>query len=88
MWHDFVKEICPTCCFHAPAKKDDVAAVEAELKVSLPEELSRLLSESDGIRGDYGLGLVWPIKRISADNLQFRSLHRYLEWWLTGKIEV
>jgi len=38
-----------------------------------PAELVSLLSESDGIQGQYGLGLVWPLARIVADNLAFRS---------------
>lgn len=35
-------------------------------------DLVRLLSEADGVLGEYGLGLVWPLARIVEDNLRFR----------------
>lgn len=104
-----------------------------------------LLHETNGVEGEYGLGLVWPVERIVEDNLDFRknegfrdlympfghllffadagngdqlafpihadslihrpdvfawnheddsrswvapSFEKYLDWWLTGKIEL
>jgi hypothetical protein len=56
------------------------AATEAELRScevalghSLPEELRALLGESDGVVGEYGMGLVWPQRRIADDNRRFRE---------------
>jgi hypothetical protein len=39
----------------------------------LPQSLRELLAESNGVRGEYDLALVWPIKRIVADNRSFRE---------------
>jgi hypothetical protein len=47
--------------------------VEESLGVSLPGELRELLLESDGVLGEFGLGLVWPLERIERDNRSFRS---------------
>jgi hypothetical protein len=144
MWQQLVKEIRPECRFFAPANKFDISAVETALKVSLPEELAEILGESNGVHGDYGLGLIWPLEQIRTDNLRFRkdpefknlympfdnllffgdagngdqfaysicngvirrpdifvwnhendsrewvapSLKKYLEWWLTGQINI
>jgi hypothetical protein len=46
---------------------------EIQLGIGLPPELRSLLSETDGVEGEYGFGLVWPLDQIVADNLQFRS---------------
>src|SRR5215472_15389084 len=73
MWQQLVKEICPECRFFAPANKSDISAVETELEVSLPEELSEILGESNGVHGDCGLGLIWPLEQIRTDNLRFRK---------------
>jgi hypothetical protein len=35
----------------------------------IPAELRTLLLESNGVEGEYGLGLIWPVERIAADNL-------------------
>lgn len=40
---------------------------------SATRALVEVLLESDGITGEHGLGLVWPLRRIVADNLVFRT---------------
>jgi hypothetical protein len=37
------------------------------------QPLAALLHQSNGVDGEYGLGLIWPIERITADNLAFRQ---------------
>ncbi|MDX6278814.1 MAG: hypothetical protein QOJ72_2942 [Nocardioidaceae bacterium] len=59
--------------FTAPATKKQLAGAESALSHPLPDELRQVLSESNGLVGEYGLGLVWDIERIVADNLMFRS---------------
>ena len=39
----------------------------------LPDDLRALLSETNGIEGEYGLALLWPTERIATDNVQFRT---------------
>jgi adenosylcobyric acid synthase len=46
-------------------------ACEELLGSPLPGELRRLLSETNGVEGEYGLGLVWSAQRIGEDNARF-----------------
>ena len=73
MWCDLVRTVCENPEFHTPTGKAVIFAAENALKHQIPDELSNLLCESNGIEGDYGLGLIWPVERIEEDNLQFRT---------------
>lgn len=59
--------------FNAPATGDAIQFCEADLGHRLPPELRRLLAETDGIEGEYGLGLLWSTQRIAEDNTRFRT---------------
>jgi hypothetical protein len=41
--------------------------------VEFPAQLASLLKESNGVQGEYGLGLLWSVERIEEDNLKFRT---------------
>ncbi|MBM6405541.1 SMI1/KNR4 family protein [Phycicoccus sp. CSK15P-2] len=58
---------------HQPATPAAIQALEASLGHALPLELRELLSQSDGIEGEYDLGLVWSAERIASDNAHFRT---------------
>ena len=73
MWRDFLLSLCKDCRFQPGVKAGVFAAAEHELQIQLPPELAEMLSESDGVTGEYGLGLVWPIERIRTDNMAFRN---------------
>ena len=73
MWRTFLQGVSRDCTFAPPAKLDTMAATQLALKVGFPEELLALFSESNGVLGEYDLGLVWPLERILADNISFRS---------------
>ena len=63
----------------------DVAAVsssEQQLGLALPPDLRELLMESDGVMGEYELGLVWPLARIVSDNLSFRNNPHFKELYM------
>ena len=59
--------------FRAPASPDVVSAAERELGHHLPDALRGLLAETNGIEGEYGLGLLWTAERIGEDNARFRA---------------
>jgi SMI1 / KNR4 family (SUKH-1) len=59
--------------FGEPVSAADIRDAEQALGAPLPADLVELLRECDGVEGEYGLGLVWPLARIVADNLLFRS---------------
>lgn len=144
MWRSLIQRFTSECEFAPPVSPSQIAAVEQALGVDFPEDLRSLLAETNGVVGEYGLGLVWPLERIEADNLSFRSnedfqrlympldhllffadagngdqfalalhagvirrpdvfswnheddsrtwaapsLEKYLEWWLTGRLEL
>lgn len=59
--------------FRQPAGPEVLAAAEVELDHRLPDELRILLAETNGIEGEYGLGLLWSAERIAEDNARFRT---------------
>jgi hypothetical protein len=59
--------------FREPASPTAVESLEASLGHPVPGELRELLMQTDGIEGEYGLGLVWTTDRIAADNAHFRT---------------
>lgn len=73
MWRTFIQSLSGDCTFSSPAAADAIAAAQRSLQVEFPVELLELLSESDGVRGQYELGLIWPLERIVADNLSYRA---------------
>ena len=72
VWRESITRWAPVT-FAPPASPHDVAAAEAALGGPLPRSLVDLLRESNGVEGEYGLGLVWPLARLVDDNLRFRS---------------
>jgi hypothetical protein len=73
MWRELVQSLSSRVRLSAPAQASVIARVERELGLRLPAELQQLLLESNGIEGDYGASLVWPIEAIRAQNLTFRA---------------
>ena len=73
MWRERILGWEPHADFHDGAAEEAIRACEAALGQSLPHDLAELLRESDGVEGEYGLGLIWPAERIRTDNLAFRS---------------
>ncbi|MEX0725850.1 MAG: SMI1/KNR4 family protein [Planctomycetaceae bacterium] len=73
MWKDLVESLTDHCLFFTPALWADVTSSEDKLGIRFPDELRDLLFQSNGIEGEYGLGLVWPVERIVRDNDRFRT---------------
>jgi hypothetical protein len=73
MWRERILALCPSAEFGSPCSGAELAATEAALGRSLPGALRELLLESDGVRGEHGLGLIWSADRIRTDNLLFRT---------------
>ncbi len=81
-WTDRVKALSPDCEFFSPALWADVTSAEAKLGVRFSDELRQLLFESNGVHGEYGLGLIWPVDRIVKDNLRFRENVAFQELYM------
>jgi cell wall assembly regulator SMI1 len=72
MWREQVLEWTTDVTFHAPASAQAIQECEEALGQQLPHDLAELLQETNGVDGEYGLGLVWPIERIQQANLTLR----------------
>lgn len=79
VWRELIGELYPAAEFSDPADEQTLAAIEKNLGLPLPHELSSLLSEVDGVRNEYGDDVVWPAERILHDNLAMRQEPDYLE---------
>ena len=64
------------------ASRAQLDACEEVLGHPVPQELRLILAESDGIVGEYGEGLVWPVERIGRDNVVFRSEPSFRELYM------
>lgn len=71
-----------TADFREPATVEAIQTAEAQLGAPLPRELRELLSETDGVVGEYGLDLVWSADRIGKDNARFRSDPNFSDLYL------
>ena len=82
MWRQFLQSLPGTCKFHPPADSTILKNAQDVLAVQFPSELLELFAESNGVTGEYGLGLVWPVERICADNISFRSKEAFRELYM------
>lgn len=82
MWQELVKQHSGAIIVRGGASESAIQLAERTLGVTLPGELKTLLLESDGIEGEYGLGLVWPLERIVEDNLSFRGSDEFKELYM------
>lgn len=73
MWREKILGWAADAAFHTGTSVAAIRACEAALGQTLPRDLAELLRESDGVKGEYGLDLVWPVERIRTDNLEFRT---------------
>ncbi len=73
MWRDFINNLTTDATFAPGALPSSIAEVESVLAIEFPEQLRTLLLESNGVLGEYELGLVWNLDRIRDDNLHFRN---------------
>jgi hypothetical protein len=73
MWREYIQSLGVKVDFAEPASEQQIAQVAGELEVRFPEDLAALLRETNGVEGESGLGVIWPIARIASDNLSFRA---------------
>lgn len=82
MWIELIRSMTAECEFSAPATEERLFNAESVLGIELPHDLRHLLSESDGVSGEYGSGLVWPLDRIVEDNRHFRASTAFREIYM------
>ena len=73
MWKELIQQFTSECEFSEPVSPGQIIAADSSLGVEMPVVLRELLCETNGVQGEYGLGLVWNLDRIVEDNLMFRQ---------------
>ena len=61
--------------------RSDIAA-DSSLRVEMPADLRELLCETNGVEGEYRLGLVWKLERIVEENLMFRHYANFRDLYM------
>ena len=82
MWVELIRAASSECSFSEPTAWASLDVAESSLNVAFPTELRELLLESNGVQGEYGLGLVWPVERIVSDNVDFRQNNNFLDIYM------
>ena len=82
MWREFITNLTEHATFSPSVSDTDIANVETALTIQLPDELRSLLRESNGVMGQYELGLIWDIDRIREDNLHFRNNNHFHDLYM------
>ncbi len=73
MWKELIKKFTNKYEFFPGATSEGIRDAKDSISLDLPDELIDLLVESNGVNGEYGLGLIWHVGRIIEDNLRFPS---------------
>lgn len=83
MWRELISELThddqpigdlnPGPDFMPGASLDELDMVERALDVRLPTSLKELLSESNGVRVEFGTPLVWSADEIASTNREMRD---------------
>jgi hypothetical protein len=82
MWRPLIAGLVPAAVFAEPVTEQAFAQAEKALGQPVPQHLADLLRETNGVEGEYGLGLVWDIERIVTDNLAFRRNEEFRELYM------
>jgi hypothetical protein len=82
MWKELIEQHSSAVVVQAGASESAIKLAERALGISFPDDLRSCLLESDGIDGEYGLGLVWSLERIVRDNQGFRENAEFGELYM------
>jgi hypothetical protein len=82
MWRELIQRLEPMATFFLAATPTQITEVEAALGIAIPEDLKRLLAESNGVFGSYGLRLIWSAETIEVCNREMRNAAHYREMYM------
>lgn len=83
MWRDLIERLYGDAEFAAPASDEDIDQIERKLSQTVPDELRGLLRQTNGVRAEYGSGLVWPVQEIIKENSEFRQSADFAELYMS-----
>ena len=73
VWIELIGRWTSNAVFAEAARVEEVEACEHHLGHPLPAEVRELLLETNGVEGEDGLEVVWPVDRIRTDNIMLRT---------------
>ncbi|MEX0136859.1 SMI1/KNR4 family protein [Bacillus nitratireducens] len=73
MWKNTIRSISSNLSWKNPATKDELAEVQKNLQLELPNDLYQLLQETNGIEGEYGQ-FIWDASKIKIENMNMRNI--------------
>lgn len=73
VWVELVSRLFGDAVFAPPVGQERIGVAAARLGGTFPGDLTALLSETDGVRGEFLVDVVWEVDRIVEVNLDFRS---------------
>lgn len=82
-WRELVGRLYDDVTFATPASDEEIDGVERHLGQPVPGELRGLLRETDGVRADYGSGLVWSVAEIITGNTRMRDAPELAELYMS-----
>jgi SMI1-KNR4 cell-wall len=78
VWKELISEADKAATFSHPASKRAIEAGTSALSQQLPKDLISLLSETDGVSGEYGTRLIWDLEEIVTRNMDYRLNPEYV----------
>jgi hypothetical protein len=82
VWSELISEADKAATFSHPAGEKAIQAASSALSQQLPKDLISLLSETDGVSGEYGTRLIWDLEEIVARNMDYRLNPDYVESYM------
>ncbi|PDZ02339.1 SMI1/KNR4 family protein [Bacillus cereus] len=73
MWKETIHSISSNLSLKNPAMKEELIEIQKCLLVELPNDLSQLLQETNGIAGEYG-DFIWSASKIKRENMNMRYI--------------
>jgi len=73
MWKNTIRSISSNLSLKNPATKDELAEVQKNLQLELPNDLYQLLQETNGVEGEYGQ-FIWDASKIKTENMNMRNI--------------
>ncbi|MCU4761971.1 SMI1/KNR4 family protein [Bacillus cereus] len=73
MWKETIHSISSNLSLKNPATKEELIEIQKCLLVELPNDLSQLLQETNGIAGEYG-DFIWSVSKIKTENMNMRNI--------------
>lgn len=83
MWGELIGRLYGGAEFAAPASDEEIDQIERRLGQAVPYELRELLRQTNGVRTEYGSGLVWSVQEIIKENAEFRQSADFAELYMS-----